>query len=194
MTKEIEFYYDFISPYSYIAYKRIIEIEKNSKIRFNFKPILLGGLHNLAKITAPGLIETKKNYLVRDCEIVSKKYKIDFKFNEKFPVNSLYLMRGNLIVPNDKVKIYVNKCFEAYWLKNIDIIDKENVKKILFECDLDVNSFFSDIEKIETKEKLKKLTYKAFEKKVFGAPTFVVNNKIFWGQDRLDYALDETKI
>ena len=163
MTKEIEFYYDFISPYSYIAYKRIIEIEKNSKIRFNFKPILLGGLHNLAKITAPGLIETKKNYLVRDCEIVSKKYKIDFKFNEKFPVNSLYLMRGNLIVPNDKVKIYVNKCFEAYWLKNIDIIDKENVKKILFECDLDVNSFFSDIEKIETKEKLKKLTYKAFE-------------------------------
>ena len=194
MTKEIEFYYDFISPYSYIAYKRIIEIEKNSKIRFNFKPILLGGLHNLAKITAPGLIETKKNYLVRDCEIVSKKYKIDFKFNEKFPVNSLYLMRGNLIVPNDKVKIFVNKCFEAYWLKNIDIIDKENVKKILFECDLDVNSFFSDIEKIETKEKLKKLTYKAFEKKVFGAPTFVVNNKIFWGQDRLDYALDETKI
>ncbi len=194
MTKEIEFYYDFISPYSYIAYKRIIEIEKNSKIRFNFKPILLGGLHNLAKITAPGLIETKKNYLVRDCEIVSKKYKIDFKFNEKFPVNSLYLMRGNLIVPNDKVKIYVNKCFEAYWLKNIDIIDKENVKKILFECDLDVNSFFSDIEKIETKEKLKKLTYKAFEKKIFGAPTFVVNNKIFWGQDRLDYALDETKI
>ena len=194
MTKEIEFYYDFISPYSYIAYKRIIEIEKNSKIRFNFKPILLGGLHNLAKITAPGLIETKKNYLVRDCEIVSKKYKIDFKFNEKFPVNSLYLMRGNLVVPNDKVKIYVNKCFEAYWLKNIDIIDKENVKKILFECDLDVNSFFSDIEKIETKEKLKKLTYKAFEKKVFGAPTFVVNNKIFWGQDRLDYALDETKI
>ena len=194
MTKEIEFYYDFISPYSYIAYKRIIEIEKNSKIRFNFKPILLGGLHNLAKITAPGLIETKKNYLVRDCEIVSKKYKIDFKFNEKFPVNSLYLMRGNLIVPNDKVKIYVNKCFEAYWLKNIDIIDKENVKKILFECDLDINSFFSDIEKIETKENLKKLTYKAFEKKVFGAPTFVVNNKIFWGQDRLDYALDETKI
>ena len=194
MTKEIEFYYDFISPYSYIAYKRIIEIEKKSKIRFNFKPILLGGLHNLAKITAPGLIETKKNYLVRDCEIVSKKYKIDFKFNEKFPVNSLYLMRGNLIVPNDKVKIYVNKCFEAYWFKNIDIIDKENVKKILFECDLDVNSFFSDIEKIETKEKLKKLTYKAFEKKVFGAPTFVVNNKIFWGQDRLDYALDETKI
>ena len=194
MTKEIEFYYDFISPYSYIAYKRIIEIEKKSKIRFNFKPILLGGLHNLAKITAPGLIETKKNYLVRDCEIVSKKYKIDFKFNEKFPVNSLYLMRGNLVVPNDKVKIYVNKCFEAYWLKNIDIIDKENVKKILFECDLDINSFFSDIEKIETKENLKKLTYKAFEKKVFGAPTFVVNNKIFWGQDRLDYALDETKI
>ena len=191
MTKEIEFYYDFISPYSYIAYKRIIEIEKNSKIRFNFKPILLGGLHNLAKITAPGLIETKKNYLVRDCEIVSKKYKIDFKFNEKFPVNSLYLMRGNLIVPNDKVKIYVNKCFEAYWLKNIDIIDKENVKKILFECDLDVNSFFSDIEKIETKEKLKKLTYKAFEKKIFGAPTFVVNNKIFWGQDRLVFALEE---
>ena len=60
MIKEIEFYYDFISPYSYIAYKRIDEIEKNNEAKFIYKPILLGGLHKLAKITAPGLIESKK--------------------------------------------------------------------------------------------------------------------------------------
>jgi len=194
MTKEIEFYYDFISPYSFIAYKRIIEIEKKSEIKFIFKPILLGGLHNLAKITAPGLIQSKKNYLIRDCEIVSKKYKIDFKFNEKFPINTLNLMRGNLIVPKDKFKIYVLKCFEAYWLKNVDILKDENIRKILQDCEIDVDSFFLNIKKNEIKEKLKKLTQEAFESKIFGAPTFVVNNKIFWGQDRLDYALDEVKL
>ena len=102
-------------------------------------------------------------------------------------------MRGNLIIPENKLKIYVQKCFEAYWLKNIDILNTDNVKIILNECEIDENTFLTDIEKMETKEKLKKLTQKAFEKKIFGAPTFVANNKIFWGQDRLDYAIDETK-
>ena len=60
MTREIEFYYDFISPYSYIAHKRIAEIENSNEVKFVYKPILLGGLHKLAKITAPGLIESKK--------------------------------------------------------------------------------------------------------------------------------------
>ena len=193
MTREIEFYYDFISPYSYIAHKRIAEIENSNEVKFVYKPILLGGLHKLAKITAPGLIESKKNYLVQDCKNVSAKYKINFKFNDKFPINSLYLMRGNLIIPENKLKIYVQKCFEAYWLKNIDILKTDNVKIILNECEIDENTFLTDIEKMETKEKLKKLTQKAFEKKIFGAPTFVANNKIFWGQDRLDYAIDETK-
>ncbi len=191
MTKKIEFYYDFISPYSYIAHKRISQIIEKKNINFEYKPILLGGLHNLAKITAPGLIKAKINYLINDCELISKKYKIKFKFNEKFPINSLSLMRGNIIIPTNKIELYTNECFNSYWVNNEDIQNLNVLKNILKKCEIDEESFFLNINNQSTKDKLKKITNDAFEKKIFGAPTFLVNNKIFWGQDRLDYAIDE---
>ena len=70
MTKSIDFYFDFISPYAYIAYKNIIKI---NNIQFNFKPILLGGLHNLVEITAPALNKFKLKNMKNDCELISKK-------------------------------------------------------------------------------------------------------------------------
>ena len=74
---------------------------------------------------------------------------------------------------------------------NVDLEKKENVENILKECSIEKDFFFKEIQHQKIKEKLIDLTSNAFEKDIFGAPTFVVNNKIFWGQDRLDYALDE---
>ena len=98
MTKKIEFYFDIISPYSFLAHKKISEIEKTKKILFSYKPILLGGLHNLLEITAPAFVKSKNKYLSSDCMMVAKKYNIDFKFNDKFPINSLDIIRGLLII------------------------------------------------------------------------------------------------
>ena len=86
---------------------------------------------------------------------------------------------------------FFDQCFDAYWKNNTDILDKENIEIILENCSIDKNTFFEKIQNPRIKDELKQLTNNAFEKNVFGAPTFVVNNKIFWGQDRLDYALDE---
>ena len=193
MNKFIDFYFDFISPYSYLAHKRIREIQKEKKIEFVYKPILLGGLHNLAGITAPALIKSKKKFLVDDCEMVAKKFKINFKFNEKFPINSLSLMRGILVIDDNAKDLFIDKFFDAYWSLNSDLDNKENIIKILKEINIDPKIFYENISKQETKDNLKNITQKAFDKKIFGAPTFIVNDKIFWGQDRLDYALDEFK-
>ena len=81
--------------------------------------------------------------------------------------------------------------FNAYWKNNIDISSQENVNKVLENLGIDKKKYFEKIQNVEIKDELKKLTNIAFEKNIFGAPTFVVNNKIFWGQDRLEYALDE---
>ncbi len=191
MNKFIDFYFDFISPYSYLAHKRIRKIQKEEKIKFNYKPILLGGLHNLAGITAPALIKSKKRFLIDDCEMVAKKFKIDFKFNEKFPINSLSLMRGMLIIDNNAKDLFIDSFFDAYWSLNSDLENKEIVSEILKKINIDPVIFYQNITKQETKDNLKNITQQAFDKKIFGAPTFIVNNKIFWGQDRLDYALDE---
>ena len=189
MTKSIDFYFDFISPYSYIAHKQIIKLNKRNN--FNYKPILLGGLHNLGGITAPAFNERKMKNMKNDCLLISEKNNIPFKWNEKFPINSLYLMRGFLFIDENKKEKFIDCCFDAYWKDNIDISKEENLKKILSQCEIDQKKFNEGIKEIKIKNKLKDLTSLAFNNDVFGAPTFVVNNKLFWGQDRLDYALDE---
>ncbi len=191
MTKSLDFYFDFISPYSFIAHKKIEKISKKKNININYKPILLGGLHNLGGITAPAFNERKMKNMKNDCVLISLKNDIDFIWNSKFPINSLYLMRGYLAIDEKVKKKFFNSCFDAYWKKNIDISLEKNVINILNSCGLNKNVYFEDIKKQEIKDKLKNYTNNAFQKDIFGAPTFVVNNKIFWGQDRLEYALDE---
>ncbi|WP_440910450.1 2-hydroxychromene-2-carboxylate isomerase [Candidatus Pelagibacter sp.] len=190
MSDHIDFYFDIISPYAYIAYKKILKI---NNVDFKLKPILLGGLHNLAGITAPAFNKYKMKNMQNDCELVAKKNNISFKWNSKFPINSLSIMRGYLCVDVSKKEQYLNSFFEAYWKEDIDLSNEENIKILLKKLKIDENDFFNSINNQEIKDKLKELTQEAFQKEVFGAPTFIVNNKIFWGQDRLEYALDEVK-
>jgi 2-hydroxychromene-2-carboxylate isomerase len=191
MTKSVEFYFDFISPYSFLAYKKLKNLNGDSKINITYKPILLGGLHKLGGITAPAFNEQKMKNMKNDCELVASKNKIEFQWNNKFPINSLKLMRGYLIVEDKLKKKFFDLCFDFYWKDNIDLSELYNIENILDKCSIEKNTFFKDIQNQEIKDKLKELTNDAFKKDIFGAPTFVVNNKIFWGQDRLDYALDE---
>ena len=191
MNKSIDFYFDFISPYSYLAYKKLNSIIEINKINIIFKPILLGGLHKLGGITPPAFNERKLKNMKKDCELVAKKNNINFKWNSKFPINSLYLMRGYLLIDKKIKNKFFNVCFDAYWKDNKDISREKNVADILKTCEIRKDFFLKEIQNQEIKDKLKDLTETAFKKDIFGAPTFVVNNKIFWGQDRLDYALDE---
>ena len=100
-------------------------------------------------------------------------------------------MRGYLVVEKNLKNKFFEVCFDAYWRDNMDILDEKNLDQILTTIGLDKNSFLQNIENQEVKDMLKKLTNDAFEKEVFVSSTFIVNNKIFWGQDRLEYALEE---
>ena len=189
MTKKIDFYFDFISPYSFLAHRKIIN--SNHRSKFNYKAILLGGLHNLGGITAPAFNERKMKNMKNDCNLIAKKNKIEFFWNDKFPINSLYLMRGYLFINNDKKDKYFDLCFDAYWKNNEDISKEETIKNILSKCEIKPSNFETGIKEQKIKDELKNLTNIAFHNDIFGAPTFVVNDNLFWGQDRLDYALDE---
>ena len=191
MSNHIDFYFDIISPYSYIAHKKIQKIKENQKIIFNYKPILLGGLHNLAEITAPAFNKYKMKNMQNDCELISKKNNISFKWNLKFPINSLYIMRGYLQISEKQKEIYLNTFFDAYWKDNINLSLENEISKLLKVLNINADIFFKKITEQSIKDNLKELTSDAFRKEVFGVPTFIVKNKIFWGQDRLEYALEE---
>ena len=191
MSSHIDFYFDIISPYSYIAHKKIQKIKEHQKVIFNYKPILLGGLHNLAGINAPDFNKFKIKNMQSDCELVSKKNSISFKWNLKFPINSLSIMRGYISVNDNQKEDYLNIFFDAYWRDNLDLSLEKEFSKLLESLKIDSKIFFDKIKQQSIKDTLKKFTNDAFEKEVFGAPTFIVDNKIFWGQDRLEYALEE---
>ena len=133
-------------PYSYLAHKKI-KIVKN--INFNYKPVLVGGLHNLQGITAPAFIKPKLKHMISDCDLIAKKNNFDFMWNSKFPINSLNIMRGYLFINNENKDLYLRRVmFDAYWKDNLDISNEEILKTILEKCKIDTNTLFLKVLKI----------------------------------------------
>ena len=194
MIKSSDFYFDFISPYSFLAYQQIKKIERKENIKIKYKPILLGGLHNLHEIKAPAFIPSKAKFMIKDCKLITEKKRISFKFNSYFPIKTLNLMRGSLVAEVDNFhNYYIDKIFDSFWKDGLNMNDQSIIDKILKNINVNPKTFFLRLNSESIKNLLKKKTSEAFDKGIFGAPTFFVNNKIFWGQDRLDYALTESK-
>ena len=192
MIKSFDFYFDFVSPYSFLAHKEIIKIEKKNSIKIKYKPILLGGLHNLHGIKAPAFIPAKAKHMVRDCKLIAEKNKIKFKFNSYFPIKSLNLMRGVLVAEEDNFKnYYIDNIFNSIWQDGLNMNDENIIQKVLKNLNVNPKTFLLRSTSSSIKDSLKKKTSEAFEKGIFGAPTFISNNKIFWGQDRIEFALNE---
>ena len=192
MIKSFDFYFDFVSPYSFLAHKEIRKIEKKNSIKVKYKPILLGGLHNLHGIKAPAFIPAKAKHMIRDCKLIAEKNKIKFKFNSYFPIKSLGLMRGVLIAEEDNYKnYYIDNIFNSIWQDGLNMNDENIIQKVLKNLNINPKTFLLRSTSSSIKDSLKKKTNEAYEKSIFGAPTFVSNNKIFWGQDRIEFALNE---
>ena len=192
MIKPFEFYFDFISPYSFLAHKQIKKIEANENVKIKYNPILLGGLHNLHGIKAPAFIPAKAKHMIRDCKLIAEKNEIRFKFNYYFPIRTLNLMRGVLVAEEDNIQsYYIDSIFNTIWQDGLNMNDEIIVEKVLKNLNVNPKTFFLRSTSSLVKESLRKKTSEAYEKGIFGAPTFIANNKIFWGQDRIEFALKE---
>jgi 2-hydroxychromene-2-carboxylate isomerase len=192
MIKPFDFYFDFISPYSFLAHKEVRKIENKVGIKIRYKPMLLGGLHNLHGIKAPAFIPAKAKHMVRDCKLIAQRNNVKFKFNAYFPIKSLNLMRGVLVAEEDNIKnYYIDNIFNTIWQDGLNMNDDIIVQKILKNLNVNPKTFALRTASSSIKDSLRKKTSEAYEKGIFGAPTFVSNNKVFWGQDRIEFALKE---
>ena len=192
MIKPFDFYFDFISPYSFLAHKEIRKIENKTNIKIRYKPILLGGLHNLHGIKAPAFIPAKAKHMIRDCKLIAERNNIKFRFNSYFPIKSLNLMRGVLVAEEDNIKnYYIDNVFNTIWQDGLNMNDENIINKILKNLNINPKTFILRSTSSSIKDSLRKKTSDAYEKGIFGAPTFVTNNKIFWGQDRIEFVLKE---
>ena len=194
MIKSFDFYFDFASPYTFLAHKEIRKIEKQHSINIKYMPVLLGGLLKSAGIKPNIDIPIKAKYMIKDCKLWAEKYNIIFKFNNYFPIMTLNLMRCVLVAEKKfSAQNFIDNVFDAIWKNDLNLNDNNVVEKLLKNLDINPRTFLLEAKDQKIKDDLKKKTEEASQKGIFGLPSFIVNNKIFWGQDRLEFVLNEAK-
>ena len=141
---------------------------------------MLGGLHNLHGIKAPAFIPAKAKHMIRDCKLIAERNNVKFKFNSYFPIRSLNLMRGVLVAEEDNIKgFYIDNIFNSIWQDGLNMNDDTIIYKVLKNLNVNPKTFTLRSTSSIIKDSLRKKTNEAYDKGIFGAPTFVSNNKIF---------------
>ena len=194
MIKSFEFYFDFGSPYTFLAHKEMRKIEKENSIKIKYMPILLDGLLKSVGVKANADIPIKAKYMIKDCKLWADKKNIVFKFNNYFPIVTLNLMRCVLVAEKQGfAQNFINKVFDAIWEDGLNLNDNIIVEKLLKNIGINPKKLSMESVDNKIKDELKKRTDEAYKKGIFGSPSFIVNNKIFWGQDRLEFVVNEAK-
>ena len=180
MEKQIDFYFDLVSPYSYVASMLIDEVALRGNAKVNWKPFLLGGVFKAVGTTeAPGLHPVKKPYLLKDLQRLSVHLKIPIKMPPDFPVRTVLAMRTLCGFNADEIPQAANTLYKAYWVNNKDIADPDVVSSLV-GSDAVEHAGMQEI-----KDKLFQSTEEAVRRGAFGAPTFFVEDEMFFGHDRM---------
>ncbi len=180
MEKQIDFYFDLVSPYSYIASMLIDDVAHRGNAKVSWKPFLLGGVFKAVGTTdPPGLHPIKKPYLLKDLQRLSKHLKIPIKMPPDFPVRTVLAMRTLCGFNADEIPQAANTLYKAYWVNNKDIADPDVVGSLVGREAVERAGMQ------EIKDALFQSTEEAVRLGAFGAPTFFVKDEMFFGHDRL---------
>ena len=187
---DFKFIFDFGSPKTYLVYKLLPGIEKRTNIKAEFVPVLLGGIfkstNNVSPIESFKSVPAKGKYDDLDTARFVKKHNIAFNFNSNFPINTLNLMRGAIYAQENEIfDKYVEVVFKSMWVDNKKMDDLEVIQSVLLENGLPVKEIFEGTQDQKIKDKLVKNTSEAVEKGVFGAPSLLVNNELFFWKETL---------
>ena len=188
MPKTVEFLFDFGSPASYLAYKRLPDLVARTGAQVDYVPMLLGGVFKATGNASPMTVELKSKWSAFDLPMWARHYGVPFKRNPHFPVNTLALMRGAAAAQIDGVfERYHPAMFKAMWVDGRNLNDIKEVAAVLTGAGLDAQKFGNRLQDQDVKDRLKSTTDDAVARGVFGAPTMFVGDLMFFGNDRLPF-------
>ena len=184
MQKKIDFYFDFLSPYSYLAWTWV----RSQPHDFVYYPVSIPSIVAHYETKGPAQIKPKRNYLFKDLLRFASLNQIPFTTPLNLPFNSLYALRLSLATVSGKwQKEVIDAIFRAGWEEGLDIGSDDILKEVLSKKGLPVDELFSKMEEKSSRIQLKSNIESALNREVFGVPTFFIDEEMFWGNDSIKY-------
>ncbi|ANB75595.1 disulfide bond formation protein DsbA [Paraburkholderia phytofirmans OLGA172] len=194
MSMQVDFYFDYGSPTSYLAYEQMPGLAERTGAVVRFRPILLGGILQATSNVSPMDIPLKRKWMIADMEFFARRYGVPFTVNPNFPINTLNLMRGAIYAQREGFLLeYSDAVFTAMWADGRNLGDIAEIKAVLTAAHLPVDAILAATQDPEIKDALKRETQAAVQRGLFGAPVLFVGNTMFFGQDRVQYAEEEVR-
>jgi 2-hydroxychromene-2-carboxylate isomerase len=188
MASKIHFYFDFISPYAYFAWRKLPALAKKYNREIEAHPVVFGKLLDKWGQLGPAEIPPKRNWLNEYCFRYAALN--GFKYNppKKHPFNPLTALRMSLkeVSGDDQLRV-IDSIFEEGWSHGADLGDLSTLTSLLTRQSIDGETLSKKVSESEIKELLIDETTYAIEKGVFGVPTIIIDDNLFWGNDQMDH-------
>jgi len=186
--ERVRFFYDFTSPYTYLASTRVDEIAARTGAEIAWIPVLLGGIMKATGNQPPAMLPARALYMPRDLARWAALYGVPFRMSPHFPINTLGALRAACALAAERPerhRLFADACFRAAWADGRDLGDRAVLTSLAAEED---RAFVSEaMDAPRWKEALKRNTEEAVAAGAFGAPTFVIgDDELFFGNDRLE--------
>ncbi len=193
MTKSVEFFFDFGSPTTYLAFTQLPKLTADRGAELVWRPMLLGGVFKATGNASPVTVPAKGRWMFTDMAGWAKRYGVPLVHNPHFPINTLTLMRcatGLLLFRSADFMLFCETVFKAIWVEQKNLGDASVLAATLAQAGLDAEAVLALAGQAEVKARLIAATDEAVARGVFGAPTFFVGAEMFFGQDRLEFVRD----
>jgi 2-hydroxychromene-2-carboxylate isomerase len=190
MGKTVEFYFDFGSAASYLAFTQIPKIAARHGAAIQWRPVLLGGIFKATGNRSPVEVAPKGRYMMEDFGRYAKKYGVIFKLNPHFPINTLPLMRAATAIQMHDPARFQDFCapiFDAIWVGDKNMSDAAVAAQVMAAAGFNPEQIGTWVSDPAVKQKLTDETNAAVERGLFGAPTLFVDGQMYFGQDRLHF-------
>lgn len=186
--KQIDFYFDLSSPYSYLAATQLDGIVSRHDVVIAWKPMVLAAVFKAQGNVMPAVCVPKAQYMLKDLARWAAHYGVPFQMSSRFPLPTIRAMR--LVIAAEAsghAGQLAKRFFEAMWERDLDISNDEILRQLVAEIGLEPEALFAAIDTSAVKDKLRAYTDEAISRGVFGAPALVVDGELFWGNDRLHF-------
>ena len=196
MSKTVEFFFDFGSPTTYLAWTQLPGICAKVGATLVYRPMLLGAVFQATGNVSPAMIPAKIPFMTLDLARFARRYNVPLRLNPHFPFDTLTLMRcATAVQVQEPARLapFLDAIFTAIWAEGLNLSDPMVAGSIISAAGFDAQKILEQSSQQVIKSSLRETTEEAIQRGAFGAPTMFVGNEMFFGQDRLDFLVEELK-